>query len=206
MRWPIFIALAAALLPSRPLAAQTDLKANMLSAVVLVPHVGIETAITDRLTLQLDVMASFWRSVGGTPLELVMVIPEVRYHFDSRREGFYVGLHAGTAAYRLQKWNYIATDLYQEGTSVLLGFTVGYKARLSERLTLDFFVGGGNQQGNYRGYDASTDERYDGAVGLNGSGEWLPYRGGAMLSFRLREPRRDQPSAAASRNGGGVLR
>jgi hypothetical protein len=52
---------------------------------------------------------------------------------------------------------------------------------------LDFFLGGGTHQGFYHSYYIETGERFpfDHAVGRNKSGEWLPYRGGIMISYRL---------------------
>ena len=40
-------------------------------------------------------------------------------------------------------------------------------------------------QSFYKGYDATTGERYDGAKKFNKSGEWLPYRGGISVILQL---------------------
>ena len=50
---------------------------------------------------------------------------------------------------------------------------------------LDCFLGGGWHQGFYKGYLLSTGERYEHAENYNKSGEWLPYRGGVMVSYKL---------------------
>ena len=51
---------------------------------------------------------------------------------------------------------------------------------------LDFFVGGGWHEGFYHGYyNDGTPGRYDKAEHWNISGDWLPYRGGIMISYRL---------------------
>jgi hypothetical protein len=52
------------------------------------------------------------------------------------------------------------------------------------RFMLDCFRWEGNQQGFYHGYYISTGERYETAKNWN-SGEWLPYRGGVMVSYRI---------------------
>jgi hypothetical protein len=166
--------------------AQTHVKGNALSALLLVPHIGIETSISDKLTFQADVMASFWKSIGNEgPFQFVVLTPEIRYHFNEVYNGFYLGAHIAGGAFKLKKWNYLESDLYQEGYSVLIGATIGYQKQLSRRVFLDFFIGGGNQQGFYMGYDSETQIRYDGAENFNKSGEWLPYRGGIMLSYLL---------------------
>ena len=51
---------------------------------------------------------------------------------------------------------------------------------------LDFFVGGGWHQGYYHGYyNDGTPGRYEKAKHWNISGDWLLYRGGVMISYRL---------------------
>jgi hypothetical protein len=44
------------------LTAQTYIKANALTILTL-PNIGIETSIGEKSTLQVDVLASFWKSV-----------------------------------------------------------------------------------------------------------------------------------------------
>jgi hypothetical protein len=51
---------------------------------------------------------------------------------------------------------------------------------------LDIFAGGGWHQGFYHGYyNDGTPGRYEKAPNWNKSGEWLPYRGGVMISYKL---------------------
>ena len=50
---------------------------------------------------------------------------------------------------------------------------------------LDVFLGGGNHQAFYKDYSLTTGERVDKAKDYNKSGEWLPYRGGVMVSYRI---------------------
>ena len=66
-----------------------------------------------------------------------------------------------------------------------MGITVGYKVKINDKFMLDCFVGGGSSQGFYKGYNLSDGARYDGAEHYNKSGEWLPYRGGVMVSYKL---------------------
>jgi hypothetical protein len=166
--------------------AQTTIKVNAVPLALGMPHFGVETRLGGKLTAQLDVAASFWQSFGGPPFEVLMVVPEIRHYFRESMRGPYIGVHVGAAAFRLQKWNYWGTSRYQEGYTVLAGVTLGVAQRITEQWTLDWFVGGGNQQARYRGLDwALGGAEY---VGLNRSGEWLPYRGGVMLSYALPRP------------------
>ncbi|WP_306352525.1 DUF3575 domain-containing protein [Flavobacterium sp. '19STA2R22 D10 B1'] len=165
--------------------AQTYVKLNGLSTVVGLPNAGFETSIGKKMTFQLDAVTSVWKSRNGAPFQLLIVIPEVRYHFNEKYNGFYVGAHVGGGAFRLQKWNYNNTNKYQKGYNYYVGATIGYQWKLSDKWLLDAFVGGGTQQGAYKGYYIGTDERYETAKNYNKSGEWLPYRGGLMIAYKI---------------------
>ncbi len=164
---------------------QTFVKANMATALVLIPNIGVETAISKKFTLQVDVTASFWKSVNNAPFQFVILTPEIRYHFKENANGFYVGGHIGGTAYKFQKWNYVDTNYYQKGFGYLIGATVGYQREISKKMAIDAFVGGGNEQGFYKGYYLDSGIRYDSAKKFNKSGEWFPYRGGIMLCYKI---------------------
>ncbi|EKT4533726.1 DUF3575 domain-containing protein [Flavobacterium psychrophilum] len=164
--------------------SQTNIKAN-ITTLVGMPQIAIETKVGNKLTFQLDVMCSLWKSINNGPQEFIIVTPELRYHFSTLEKGFYIGAHIAGSKYKMQKWNYINTDLYQTGYSLLYGATVGFKVPIDNHFALDLFVGGGNQQGYYKGYNISTGERYENATKYNKSGEWLPYRGGVMIVYKI---------------------
>lgn len=161
------------------------IKANA-STLLGIPGVAYEVALTDRTSFNVDATASLWRSINGAPFQFLTILPEWQMHSRSGRVGWYAGVHLGASVYRLQKWNYWGTRRYQEGYSTLLGGTLGYKRMLRPKLKLDVFVGGGNQHGRYRGYDGATGEQYAGVERLDESREWLPYRIGIMLGYRVR--------------------
>jgi hypothetical protein len=167
------------------LQSQTYIKVNALTTIFTLPHVAIETSIGKKSTFQFDVMASPWKSVNGVPKEFYILIPEYRYHFKDKENGLYVGGHVGATFFNFQKWNYLNTDYYEKGLGYVMGVTVGFKAKINDKFMLDCFVGGGNHQGFYRGYYISTNERYEFVKNYNKSGEWLPYRGGVMVSYKL---------------------
>jgi Protein of unknown function (DUF3575) len=164
---------------------QTYVKFNPLTTLLTVPGIGIETSIGKKSTFQVDVTGTFWPYLNGKPLQFVILIPEYRYHFHEKYNGFYVGAHVGGTAFNFQKWNYLNTNKYEKGFGYLLGATVGYQKKITERFLLDVYVGGGSNQAFYHGYDISTGERYETADNWNKSGEWIPYRGGVMVSYRL---------------------
>ncbi|MGO4822143.1 MULTISPECIES: DUF3575 domain-containing protein [unclassified Flavobacterium] len=165
--------------------SQTYIKVNTFTTLLTIPNVGVETSIGEKSTLNFDVLASFWGSVNGIPREFYTFTPEYRYHFKAKDNGFYIGAHIGASIYNFQKWNYIRTDYYEKGKGYFLGSTVGYKAKINDKFFLDCFIGGGWHQGFYKGYRISDGSRYETAKNFNKSGEWFPYRGGVMISYKL---------------------
>ena len=168
-----------------PTFSQNYIKVNAVTALVLVPNVGFETKISKHFSFHVDVNASFWKSINGQPFQFVMVIPEIRYHFKETFNGFYLGTHLGGSYFKLQKWGYTNTNIHQEGYNYLMGFTVGYQKKIGAKFMLEAFLGGGNQQAFYKGYNSETGLRSETAKNFNKSGEWLPYRGGIMICYQL---------------------
>jgi hypothetical protein len=167
------------------LQAQTYIKANAFTTLMTIPNVGIETSIGEKSTLHFDVLASFWKSVNGKPREFYTFTPEYRYHFKEKYNGFYAGAHIGASIFNFQKWNYLNTNMYEKGVGYFIGATIGYQMKINDKFMLDCFLGGGSHQGFYKGYYIGTNERYEKATNYNKSGEWLPYRGGVMVSYKL---------------------
>ena len=165
---------------------QTYIQANTISTIVLIPNIGIETPISNKLTFQVDVVASFWKSINDAPYQFATLTPEIRYHFKENTNGFYVGAHIGGGIFKIQKWGgYAELNEYQKGFSYFVGATIGYQKKITEKIALDIFLGGGNHQAYYKGYIMGTDERYENAKDYNKSGEFLPYRGGIMFCYKL---------------------
>ena len=52
-----------ALISSSVLIAQTELKVNLASAILLVPNIGIEIQISEKIGYQLDTSASFYDNI-----------------------------------------------------------------------------------------------------------------------------------------------
>lgn len=164
--------------------SQTYLKGNLATSLVLIPNFGIETSIGKKVTFQVDLMTSFW-TINGRPENFFIFVPEFRYHLNEKFNGFYVGGHIGGTAFKVSKWDHYDSNQYQKGLGYIIGATIGYQKRITKKLVIDFFLGGGNHQGFYKGYELKTGERYDSPYAYNKSGEWIPYRGGVMLSYNI---------------------
>lgn len=181
--------MTALLLFSPGLFAQTQLKWNVPATALLVPHVGVETAIGEKWTYQGDVAASFWRSFRGTPVQAVYINNEARFYTRSAFNGFYIAPNlGGIIAHKIRNPTYKSNHFYQKGFNIMMGSTLGYMLHLSDQLTLDLTVGGGFGQGFMKHYETANDIRYDRPEGapLNKTGEWWPvYRAGLMLGWNL---------------------
>ena len=165
--------------------SQTYFKFNAPSPTLAMPQVGVETSLGKKVTSQFDVLGAYSQSLNGAPFKTIMGISELRYHFTENYNGIYVGGHIGASKFTLQKWNYINSDKYQKGYALFFGVTIGYQLKINEKWMVDMFMGGGNQQANYKGYYLGTDIRYEHVKNYNKSGEWLPYRAGIMFSYKL---------------------
>lgn len=176
------------------------IKGNALFAPIGILNLGIEKQISPKYTLQGDVFISPWKSFAGHKLQFYSASAEGRYYFTEAFKHWYVGANIAVAAYNATKWSYWNdntfenwngeilknSNLYQKGFSVMLGVTAGYQFQLSERWNLDIYGTIGTSQGFYKGYDKSTGRRYDSAKEFNKSGEIIPYRGGVMISYKLK--------------------
>lgn len=167
--------------------SQTYVKLNAITAVVLVPNVGMETSIGDKTTFSFDIMASFWNSFDGKkPMKFAMYTPEIRYHFKEKYNGFYTGANVGYDTYELQKWGYFNSNMYEKGMGYRIGATIGYNKKLNTKFLLDLFIRGGWHQGFYKGFhNDGTPGRYENVKNWNKSSEYLPYGGGVMISYNL---------------------
>ena len=170
---------------------QTEIKFNMASALLLVPNFGVEIPIRQKSSVQLDVLGSFWDSIDDSAYHINQTFLEYRWYQKSKRHGWFLGTHIGYGMFTLRKPNLPGTygyskGYYQSGRNMYYGITLGYKKTLSDHWAIEGFVGGGFSDAFYRGYLKENWQRYDSQTRqFNLSSEWIPYRGGVMLVYRL---------------------
>ena len=182
---------------------QLYVKANAAFLPIGILNAGVEYQLNKKYTFQADVFYSPWESFAGHELNIGLLTAEGRYYFKEAFKGWYLGANITGGFYKIQKWNYWknqpyineetgeptgynTNDLYQKGFNIMVGVTGGYQFRLAENWNMDIFLALGNSQSFYKGYVRTTGERYDKASGWNKSGEWIPYRGGIMISYKLK--------------------
>lgn len=165
-------------------------KANALFLPIGMLNAGLEYQTSKKTTLQGDVFISPWKSFMGNHAQFYIGLIEYRYYFSKAFHKWYLGVNLGGSVFDIQKWNYRDTNQFQRGFSILAGATVGYQMNLTDRWNLDFYLGGGTSQGFYHGYDETDPNNlvlyYEDSRKWNKSGEWIPYRGGVMISYQLK--------------------
>ena len=182
---------------------KTYIKGNALFIPIGIVNVGIEHQLKEKINIQGDVFISPWKSFAGHELQYYSASIEGRYYFKEAFNGWYLGANIGVSHFVLQKWNYwndepyyslineddvfTKSNLYQKGYSFLAGITAGYQFKLSDNWRMDIYGTIGTSQDFYKGYDRVSGKRYDESLnGYNKSGEIIPYRGGVMISYRLK--------------------
>jgi hypothetical protein len=176
-------------------------KANALFIPVGILNAGVEYQLKEKITVQADVFISPWKSFAGKKLQIYMMGFEGRYYFKESFKHWYVGANISAARFIIQKYNYWGNgvfqytpespiynikDIYQDGYAIIVGATLGYQFQLSERWNMDLYLGAGSAQSFYKGYHKYLGIRYDNdGRKWNKSGEFLPYRGGVMISYKL---------------------
>ena len=182
--------------------AQTELKFNLASALILTPNIGIEVQLSEKFGYQLDTSATFFDNVEGSPFQTTQIFNELRY-YPKLKEGknersFFIGPHVGYGMFTLRIPKFITsivdTELkeegsYQSGRNAYYGITVGKKIPLKNKnFNLEVFIGGGSSQSNYKYYNKEGNRIYENPdieKDFNQSGEELVYKGGVMLTYKL---------------------
>jgi len=185
--------------------AQTEVKFNAASAVLLIPNIGIELPLSKHRSVQLDVLASFWDKapfLNDTPLHLTQIFLEHRWYSGAQTQKWFVAPHVGFGMFTLQKPRFLVLydyyeeinggqsngglpegDNYQSGRIAFYGITLGYKKRFTNVWAVELFTGLGLSQSKYRGYQTINNQYVSSDINFNGSGEVLLYRGGLMISY-----------------------
>jgi hypothetical protein len=182
--------------------AQTELKFNLASALILTPNIGIEVQLSEKFGYQLDTSATFFDNIEGSPFQTTQIFNELRY-YPKLKEGknersFFIGPHVGYGMFTLRIPKFITsivdTELkeegsYQSGRNAYYGITIGKKIQLKNKnFNLEIFIGGGSSQSNYKYYNKEGNRIYENPdleKDFNQSGEELVYKGGVMLTYKL---------------------
>lgn len=167
-----------------------EVKINALAGAVTIFNPSFEIGVGSHSSLTFDYVGCFAKEDfmnTDQQLLLSMGLFGYRYYFKADdHNGFFVGGDAGLDVFRMTK-NIVPLvandkgDSYDVGFGYLFGVTLGYKYNFTERWAIEGSVSGGWQHSWHEGYTADGI-RY---VEFNKSGEWLPYKAGIYISYKL---------------------
>jgi hypothetical protein len=133
-------------------------------------------------------------------LQYYSVSLEGRYYFDEAFKHWYIGGNIAGSRFIAQKWNYWSdstllmkngnvyqySDVYQKGYSIILELQEAISLNLLKTGTWIFMQESELLRIFTKAMSVQPGARYDVAEGFNKSGEILPYRGGVMISYKLK--------------------
>ena len=114
------------------------LKTNTLYWLATTPNIAAETALSDKVTLEVAGAYNPWTFANNKKLRFWMVQPEVKYWLCQKFEGHFFGIHAHGAQF-YSTLAHKRRDGYLAGA----GFSYGYDWILSPRLNLEAEIGAG---------------------------------------------------------------
>ena len=155
--------------------AQTEIKINLASALILTPNIGIEVKLSEKFGYQLDTSATFFDNVEGSPFQTTQIFNEFRFYpklkETKNQRSFFIGPHVGYGMFTLRLPKFITsivdTELkdegsYQSGRNAYYGITLGKKIPLKNKnFNLELFIGGGTSQSNYKYYNKDGNRIYE---------------------------------------------
>lgn len=156
------------------------IKTNLAYQAAAVSNLAVEVQCTDRISVELPLIWSFWDMEQEHGIRTFALQPEARWWTGSAvGKGHFFGVHAHMAWFNI-KWN---DNRYQSNNRPLLGagLSYGYKLPLDEHWGAEFSLGAGYANMRYDTYynvdnGARIDTRQRHYWGLTRLGLSLVYR------------------------------
>lgn len=184
--------------------AQTRAKGNIVFAPVGMINLALEKKMNNHFTLQEEIFISPWKSFDNKYMQIYMGTLEGRYYFKENMNKWFVGVYGSAARFNFERyWNKSVvldennvpvilgdgsirtTEIYHKGFTFIIGISGGYHFNFNEHWGTDIFLGFGSSQAIYKAYYKDNNDRSDKAEKWNKSGEFIPTRGGIMLTYKL---------------------
>ncbi len=174
-------------------AKSAEVKVNVLAGAVTIFNPSLEVSCGENSSLVFDYMGAYAKDdfMGmGYPLMFSMGLFEYRYYLGSKEHsGLFLGGNVGIDTFRMNK-NILpavahdhADESYDVGQGFLIGVTIGYKYNFAKRWGVEASVTGGWSHSQHEGYNSAGERQFE----LNASAEWLPYKAGIYINYRLWE-------------------
>lgn len=143
------------------------LRTNAVDWLTASPNLGVEFAITPRLSMELTVAASPYKLMKDIYLEQTRVQGELKYWFKSPLLHHYVGATAFYASFDAG----LKTQAFY-GDAYAAGLTYGYQHVLSRRWNIEYSVGAGGIHYRMARYTPGTEPPQPNETGW----QWAPVK------------------------------
>lgn len=120
--------------------SQTRLRANLLAYAAVVPNIGIETRLSNKLTGVVEGYFSPMWNQSDFKFKGYLVTPELRYYFCESFNKHYIGIHGNFGKLddlKLLRKHNIRKDV----TAIAVGVTYGHQWIFNHHWSLDVFGG-----------------------------------------------------------------
>lgn len=147
---------------SRPVCA---IKTNLLFDAASLLNLGIEVPLGKRFSIAVDGYFPWWRNRSkDVTIQMLAADVEGRYWFGNRdlrkpMTGFFAGVYAGAGYFDFQLGNLTGSNGIQGDFFLTAGISAGYAHRISDYLRLEYSLGIGYIQCNFREYVSIKDTK-----------------------------------------------
>ena len=154
------------------------LRANLLLWATLTPDLGLEWRICPSWGIAVNGSWTSWTwSDKDRRYALWEVAPEIRYYMGEKK-AWYLG-----AMFKAGQFNYKLSETGKQGDLMGGGITAGYQLRLNKALTLDFNLGLGYLNADFKKYEVIDGVRV--RCGNETKDWWGPINAGVTLVWKL---------------------
>ena len=155
-----------------------SLRANLLRWATLTPDLGLEWRICPSWGIAVNGSWTSWTwSDKDRRYALWEVAPEIRYYMGEKK-AWYLG-----AMFKAGQFNYKLSETGKQGDLMGGGITAGYQLRLNKALTLDFNLGLGYLNADFKKYEVIDGVRV--RCGNETKDWWGPINAGVTLVWKL---------------------
>lgn len=161
-------------------------RTNLLYDALLLPTLGIEWRINNKVGIKLDGSRSWWGNDHGKVQKVWLVSPEIRWYMGNRKN-FYAGISGNYGEYNIYKYllgSIRSKDTGHQGKMWGAGLTAGYQLPLSHNILLDFNLGLGYSCFDYDSYHIVEGTRVYKAKD-NSKKFWGPTQAGISLVWTI---------------------
>lgn len=155
-------------------------KTNFAYAATATPNLGIEFPLSRSLSVNIEGSYNPIEWKKDKFYKHFLIVPELRYWICQRFTGSFLGIHTLYGKYNLDDSNRLAHRY--EGDAAGAGISYGYHFYLGKHWGLEFVIGAGFVQLNYKKYESGFCGKYMGEFKRNYFG---PTRLAISLAYLL---------------------